>query len=242
MGKSLNGKELGKGISQRKQDGLYVARFTNRVGKRQVIYDKTYNGIQKKMREAMFDDEKAVNVVSTKMTLDEWYKIWMETCKKNCRNNTKETYARHYKRVQEALGWRKLSNLSLVVMQDAINNLKTDNQRKESKKILVDMLEKAIASDLLTKNVAKQINTKLTNEEKKPRRVLTVEEERIFLEEAKGSYYYNLYVVALETGMRIGELTGLQWEDVDFGNKVIHVIQSMTYFSNAEKKYVFEIH
>ena len=37
MGKSLNGKELGKGISQRKEDGLYIARFTNRFGKRQVI-------------------------------------------------------------------------------------------------------------------------------------------------------------------------------------------------------------
>lgn len=242
MGKSLNGKELGKGISQRKQDGLYVARFTNRFGKRQVIYDKTYNGVQKKMREAMFDDEKSVNLVNTKMTLDEWYKIWMETCKKNCRNNTKETYARHYKRVQEELGWRKLNNLSLVVMQNAINNLKTDNQRKESKKILVDMLEKALASDLIIKNVAKQINTKLTNEEKKPRRVLTVEEERIFLEEAQESYYYNLYIVALETGMRIGELTGLQWEDIDFNNKVIHVRHSLTYFSNAEKKYVFELH
>ena len=242
MGKSLNGKELGKGISQRKQDGLYVARFTNRFGKRQVIYDKTYNGIQKKMREAVFDDEKAVNVVSKSMTLDEWYKIWMETCKKNCRNNTKETYARHYKRVQEELGWRKLNNLNLVVMQNAINNLKTDNQRKESKKILVDMLEKALASDLIIKNVAKQINTKVTNEEKKPRRVLTVEEERVFLEEAQESYYYNLYVVALETGMRIGELTGLQWDDVDFNNKVIHVRHSMTYFSNAEKKYVFEMH
>ena len=32
MGKSLNGKELGKGISQRK-DGLYQARFVNRFGK-----------------------------------------------------------------------------------------------------------------------------------------------------------------------------------------------------------------
>lgn len=32
MGKSLNGKELGQGISQRK-DGLYQARFTNRFGK-----------------------------------------------------------------------------------------------------------------------------------------------------------------------------------------------------------------
>jgi len=33
MGKSLNGKELGKGISQRK-DGIYQGRFMNRFGKR----------------------------------------------------------------------------------------------------------------------------------------------------------------------------------------------------------------
>ena len=47
MGKSLKGKELGKGISQRK-DGLYQARFINRFGKRQTIYAKTYNDITKK--------------------------------------------------------------------------------------------------------------------------------------------------------------------------------------------------
>lgn len=39
MGKSLNGKELGKGISQRK-DGRYQARFVNRFGKRETIYAK----------------------------------------------------------------------------------------------------------------------------------------------------------------------------------------------------------
>ena len=43
MGKSLNGKELGNGISQRK-DGLYQARFINRFGKRQTIYAKTLKG------------------------------------------------------------------------------------------------------------------------------------------------------------------------------------------------------
>ena len=41
MGKSLNGKELGKGISQRK-DGLYQARFINRFGK--TIFKKRENG------------------------------------------------------------------------------------------------------------------------------------------------------------------------------------------------------
>lgn len=39
MGKSLNGKELGIGICQRK-DGLYQGRFTNRFGKRETLYDK----------------------------------------------------------------------------------------------------------------------------------------------------------------------------------------------------------
>jgi len=101
MGKSLKGKELGKGISQRK-DGLYQARFTNRFGKRQVIYDKAYNGIQKKMREALHTDEMEINVV-TNMILDEWFMQWINTCKKNCRNNTKDTYTRHYKRVQKEL-------------------------------------------------------------------------------------------------------------------------------------------
>lgn len=242
MGKSLNGKELGKGISQRKEDGLYVARFVNRFGKRQHVSDKTYNGVQKKLRVAKLTDEQALNVVSSNMTLDDWYVIWMNTCKRNCRNNTKETYARHYKRVQDALGWRKLNKLNLVVMQEAINNLRTDNERSNSKKILVDMLEKALASDLITKNVAKQINTVITKEPKKERRVLTVEETRIFLDETKESIYSNLFVVALETGMRIGELAGLQWEDIDFDNKLIHVRHSMTYFDNAEGKYVFELH
>lgn len=241
MGKSLNGKELGKGISQRKEDGLYIARFTNRFGKRQVISDKTYNGVQKKLREAIVADDKAINVVSSNMTLDEWYEKWMETCKKNCRNNTKETYARHYKRVKKALGWRKLNKLNLVMMQDAINELRTDNERKNSKKILVDMLEKAVASDLIVKNVAKQITTEITKEEKQPRRVLTVKETEIFLAEAESTFYYNLFVVALETGMRIGELSGLQWGDIDFKKKVIHVRHSMTYFSK-DRKYRFELH
>lgn len=241
MGKSLNGKELGKGISQRKEDGLYIARFTNRFGKRQVISDKTYNGVQKKLREAIVADDKAINVVSSNMTLDEWYEKWMDTCKKNCRNNTKETYARHYKRVKKALGWRKLNKLNLVMMQDAINELRTDNERKNSKKILVDMLEKAVASDLIIKNVAKQITTEITKEEKHPRRVLTVKETEIFLAEAESTFYYNLFVVALETGMRIGELSGLQWGDIDFKKKVIHVRHSMTYFSK-DGKYRFELH
>ena len=240
MGKSLNGKELGYGISQRK-DGLYQARFINRFGKRQTIYAKTLNEVRHKLRTEQYNDEKAINVVDKNMTLDEWFDIWLSTCKKNCRSSTKGSYITHYKRIQEELGWRKLTSLNLIVMQEAFNKLKTDNARKNSKKILVDMLNRAVDTDLLVKNVAKQINTVIAKEEKKERRVLTIRETELFLEQAKGTFYENLFILALETGLRVGELSALQWEDIDFKKKVIHVKHTLCYFSK-NGKYVFEMH
>lgn len=241
MGKSLNGKELGRGIMQRKSDGLYQGRFVNRFGKTQTIYAKTLNEIRQKLRTAQYEDEKALNVITKDMPLDEWYKIWMDTCKKNCRNSTKQAYAIHYKRIQKDLGWRKLTSLNLIVMQNAINSLDSDNERKNSKKILADMLEKAVDADLLVKNTAKRINTVITMEEKKERRVLTRAETTLFLEQAKNSSYYNLFVLALETGMRVGELCGLMWENIDFKKKVLYVRHSLCYFSR-DGKYIFEMH
>ena len=176
MGKSLTGKELGQGISQRK-DGRYQARFTNRFGKRQTIYGKTINEIRQKLRAEQYEDEKQINVVSSDMTLDEWFEIWMETCKNNCRDTTRQTYRVSYNRIKASLGWRKLSGLNLIVMQQAINELKSDASRKDTKKLLVDMLNKAVDSDLIHKNVAKQINTVVSKDSKPEEpRVLTIEE------------------------------------------------------------------
>ena len=65
--------------------------------------------------------------------------------------------------------------------------------------------------------------------------------EELFLEQAKGNFYENLFILALETGLRVGELSALQWEDVDFKNKVLHVRHTLCYFSK-NGKYVFEMH
>ena len=141
MGKSLNGKELGKGITQRK-DGLYQARFINRFGKRQTIYAKTVTEITKKLRDEQYKDEKCINVVDSTITLDEWFDKWMTICKKHCRDTTKRTYTIQYNRLRENLGWRKLTNLNLIILQNAFNELATDNMRKDCRAVLIDMLNK----------------------------------------------------------------------------------------------------
>jgi integrase len=240
MGKSLKGKELGKGISQRK-DGLYQARFINRFGKRQTIYAKKYNDITKKLRDAQYEDEKQINVVTSNMTLDEWYNVWMTTCKKHCRDTTRRTYSVQYNRLREELGWRKLTNLNLVIIQNAFNNLKSDKSRRDCKALLVDMLNRAFESDLINKNVAVSVNTKIDGTEQPEKRVLTPDEIQILYQSTKNSQLYPFFVLALNTGMRMGEILGLTWECVDFETGFIHVEKTLCYLPNNGTA-IYEFH
>ena len=74
--------------------------------------------------------------------------------------------------------------------------------------------------------------------EKVERRVLTVEEQEIFLDylARTKSWYEEMYKFMLLTGMRIGEVGGLQWEDIDFANRFIYVKRSLSYqYENGKK-------
>ncbi len=240
MGKSLKGKELGKGITQRK-DGSYQARFTNRFGKRETIYAKTATEITRKMREEQFKDDKQINFVDNDITLDEWFDIWMDIHKRNCRNSTKRTYEINYNRLRESLGWRKLSTLNLLTLQKAFNDLLSDASRKSSKTVLVDMLNKAQEADLVLKNIANQINVVVDNMQREEKRILTQQEIDILLESSRDNRLYPIFVVALNTGMRIGEILGLTWDCVDFEKNMISVTKTLSYLSNDGRGH-YEFH
>lgn len=240
MGKSLSGKELGLGICQRK-DGLYQGRFTNRFGKRETLYDKKLNNLRLRLRKAQIDDNNAANPLKSNMTLDEWYDIWIDTFKRNCRNTTIVEYKGIYKSIKQELGWRKLQTLEPVILQKVLNDLKSDNQRKMVKTILSDILDKAKRNGLISKNPAKHLITQIDNEYPKERRVLSIQETELFLEYSKESRYYNLFVVALETGMRIGELKALYWNDIDFSRRALCVKKTMCLVRGDHGAY-FEVH
>lgn len=240
MGKALSGKELGTGITQRK-DGLYQARFINRFGKRQTLYGKTISEITKKLREEQYNDEKQLNLISSGMTLDEWYECWVTTCKQHCRNTTLRAYEIQYNRLRPELGWRKLSSLNLVVLQEAFNHLKTDASRSDCRAVLIDMLNRAVESDLLVKNVAYGINTMLNDEEYEEKRILSDKEIEILLSKKKGCSLQNFLIVGLGTGMRMGEILGLTWDCVDFEKGLIRVRQTLTYLPNNGEA-IYEFH
>lgn len=61
MGTNLKGKELGEGISQRK-DGRYQGRYTDRFGKRKYVYDADLSELKKRLRKVMAENDCCMNV------------------------------------------------------------------------------------------------------------------------------------------------------------------------------------
>ena len=82
MGKDLKGKELGKGLSQRK-DGLYTARYTDNFGKRHSIYDPKLSVVRQKMNEALYAKEHNIFSKHCNMTLSEWFDTWVDVFYRN---------------------------------------------------------------------------------------------------------------------------------------------------------------
>ena len=237
MGKSINGKELGRGISQR-SDGLYRGRFTNRFGVRQELYDRNLNELRRKMRQAQTDDDYQLNIVNTNMTLDEFFDVWMSIFKVKCRESTKRTYRCQYNRLKKGLGWRKLKDLNLVVMQSVFNNLKSDASRADCRALLVDMLNRAVETGLLIKHSAEQIEVELDYIQSQERRILTPKASSILLDEARKmrSTMLPIFILALEVGMRVGEILGLTWDDVDLTNNIIHIRHTLVYLPGDGNK------
>lgn len=241
MGKTKNGRELGLGIYQR-PNGTYEARYIDRFGKKRSVYARTLTEVAKKQRQKIFENEQQVNVVDNKMTLDEWYEKWITVCKTHCRDTTKRTYAIQYNRLREALGWRKLNSLNLVVLQDAFNKLGSDQTRSDCKSLIVDILNRAVENGLLNKNPALGINPIIDGKAKQEKRILSAQETKLLLDSSKGGMMYPIFVVALGTGMRIGEILGLTWDCVDFEKEVIRVEKTLSYLPGDGKMALYEFH
>ena len=232
IGKDLKGKELGSGIRQRK-NGSYSGRYVDRFGIRREIYDKSLSELKRKLNTAIYDDSVGNNTVENNITLSKWFDSWIEIHKyKVIRNNTRTLYKQlFHKHIEPTLGKKKLKDITQLNIKSLINDLDKKGLKYETQNkvriMLLDMFNKAMIDNYVVKNPCKGI--KLVRDDKKDIRALTVEEQSEFFDCCKGTFYDNLYVVAVTTGLRQGELCALTWDDIDLEKKEISVSKTLLY-------------
>lgn len=72
------------------------------------------------------------------------------------------------------------------------------------------------------------------------RRGLTIQEQELllsFLKKAKYNHWYPVFAVLVGTGMRVGEATGLRWQDIDLEKGIIDVNHTLVYYDHRTEGY-----
>jgi integrase len=91
--------------------------------------------------------------------------------------------------------------------------------------LLHKALDDAVKWELLARNVCDLVSPpRKVHREMTP---LTVEQIHLLLEAAHGHPQEALFVLALNTGMRRGELIGLEWQDINFAEGTLQVCRTL---------------
>ncbi|MBR3538196.1 MAG: tyrosine-type recombinase/integrase [Eubacterium sp.] len=233
MGKDLKGRDIGKGFCQRK-DGVYTARYVNAYGKRVSLYDTDLKGLQKQYHDKMYELDHHLNSIDDNISVDEWYEKWLTVYKMNTvRESTLRLYKDIYQRmISPTLGRLKLNSVRKIHVQNLVNELHDKKGYSwevldKVRRILNDMYGRAIEDDFALKNPTKGV--RIPAKKSDGYHVLNTDEQALFFETAAGTYYDNMFNVAVNTGLRPGELFALTRDDLDMKNKVIHVTKTLLY-------------
>mgnify|MGYP003373835328 CR=1 FL=1 len=230
MAKDKNGKQLPPGVTQR-PDGRYMGRFTYQ-GERYTLYD---NSDPKRLRKAMEDKryelEHGLRGKIDNVTVDKWAKIWLTEYKANSvKPSTYVLYTNRYTwYIAPQIGKLMVKDIKNAHIQKIVNSMKSQGYSRSTIKkayaVISDMMNYAVKNDMIPKNPCTGVV--IPKEEPRERRVMSAEEQEQFEEYMRGDPCETIFIVALYTGMRIGEVLGLTWDDVDFKNNQIRINKTL---------------
>lgn len=180
---------------------------------------------------------KAGKVLTINTLLPEWL---FKTKKHELKPNTFEKYESLYRNniKDNIIANYSLKDITTMNVQKFYNELSKNNSPQKVKnihKFLHLFFEYCLSEGFLPKNPC--TNTTLPKKESSTDEILaeknsidffTEEEIPELLKLFEKSLYKDIIIFALATGMRQGEILGLQWKDLDFKNRIINVRHNLT--------------
>lgn len=196
MGKDLKGRELGKGLYQRK-DGRYEARA--RINGNDVsIYGFNIRELKKDLQELKEQAQNAIEYRRRNLTLNEWFEEWFQTYKLPV---VKETSVfpmkrKFYSSFGAILGERPVSSITNIDIQGVINRMSQEGRAtssmRESLGRMRECMESAKNNQIISLNPCFEINVPWENTQVR-RRFLSREEQNTFLGATEHNWYKEMF-------------------------------------------------
>lgn len=240
----INGEKilLKKGELQRKSDGMLMFRYLGDSGDRKTLYATDIDDLRKKERLLIGF------TVKVTYTIDELYNEWKIT-KTGIRQHTMQNYAWLYNAyVKSKFGKRKVVEVTFGDIVRFYISLKNERYLSVTTidglhTVLQQVFLYGVRQGYIVINPCSGAMTDLKRATAKSEiKTFSKREQSEFLGFCKEYHeiWYALFATMLFSGMRCGEVCGLQWSDIDFDNNRIDIRHNLVYY-RKDREMLFEM-
>jgi integrase len=212
-------------VYQRK-DGRWVGSISIGKGKRKHFFGSTRGEAASKLAAALSKQKDGLPVKFERRRFDAYTKEWLDDIKTSVAPRTWTRYEQLIRcHATPALGTLPLEQVTPRHLQQLYSEMVKAGSGQgtvlQTHAVIHRALKQAVLWNLIPRNPADAVNRPKPHRQEM--QTLSPEQARKLLEAARGDRLEALYVIALTTGMRLGELLGLRWKDVDLDQGVVHV-------------------
>ncbi len=207
-------------------------RLRSEGGKSKFLYGKTRKEVQEKLKIALYEQQQGLLVTGPQQKVGQFLTHWLENVHKQCiRPRTYERYEEIVRlHLVPGIGHHQIQKLSPQHLQSFYNKKLEEGLSTTTvisfHNLLHKGLEAAVRWNLIARNPCDLVSP--------PRRKrfeiqpLSIQQIRQFLAVTRGHRQEALFILALASGMRRGELLGLKWQDLDLEQATLQVRRILT--------------
>lgn len=244
--KDTKGRVLHKGESYNRTRQSYVYSYMDSFGKRRFMYSQDLGELREREKQVKKDELDGISAYALAQSdFNYVFDRYIES-KTELRSSTKSNYIYNYNRyVRKGFGKKKITEIRYSDVLFFYNALLKEGFAMSTVEgihtLLHPTFQMAVRDNIIRNNPSDNVMAELKKKQKgrsEPRRALTYEQQQAFLrflEKPEYSRWKPLFTVMFGTGVRVGELIALRWDDLNFDQNVISVIHNITYYPRLDK-------